>query len=649
VKKVGSKKRVSAKDAHIKREEGVDYPTPKRPLFPAFKKVPTGAAKDTQKAAPRTVKEKKASRAKKASRGEGRASSASAAQQPTPATALQHPDLSAQVSELQAQIAALRAQLSTLDSRPSTQPQVSASSPATSYPPPATAAKPLPIYELKETRPAGYQSREIGDSTTEESQDGFFNGLFDRIRLEWLKGDFQRLASHDKAEIESHPQRAKLALLCACGHAQVGSREKSRNLLALAHEWGIDRRLALKTLVGGLHYSLGRAAYLSGNTSKALLHIEGASVSGFAGLVAAPHAEISAAQRIRALGFDSATALQSEKSPSCIAPSPSWDRKTSFTDAALRSENLDEVAKIYLATHHISEIASQIRADGTIQSEGLASAAVTLQHITSEIALPILETTNLDSHGRSFVFTHMKGDYIPSQIRKESKFYEMEFLEALGILHSKQGIVIDVGANIGNHSIYFAGVLGAEVIAIEPEPHNYFCLCLNAVANVRHDRIHCWNFACGKKEGQTDLEMKLDNNFGSFTSSLETNPQSTNAPSSRRIKAPLRSLDTIAGSLAQVSIIKIDVEGMELDVLEGAEHLISQCLPVIAVECFTNSLFIQISSRLRGHGYFPAQVVNWTPTFIFVSAKNPFHLQRLENLLRKNAITIASKNKNFVF
>jgi hypothetical protein len=170
-------------------------------------------------------------------------------------------DLAAQVTTLSEQISALRSQFSTLDSRPSTQPQVSASSPATSYPPPATAAKPLPIYELKETHPVGYQSQDIFDSSTEESQDGFFTGLLDRARMQWLMGDWEGLSNLDLDQIQHHPDRAKLALLVSAGLMQGGQADLAKQHLAQAYRWGVPKKLAFSILYSGVRQSLHQATH----------------------------------------------------------------------------------------------------------------------------------------------------------------------------------------------------------------------------------------------------------------------------------------------------------------------------------------------------------------------------------------------------
>ncbi len=178
---------------------------------------------------------------------------------------------------LSEQIAELRTQLSTLVAR--------SSSPVTGGPPlhhpvvaqreggsppstldsgPSTraGAKPMPIYELKETHPVGYQSSDLSDSSSEESKDGFFSGLFDYARIQWLAGDWEGLAKLAPAKFSDHRDRANVALITALGRVQLGDVPGSKECFKLAKKWGVDRRLAISFIYQGALSSLKSARQL---------------------------------------------------------------------------------------------------------------------------------------------------------------------------------------------------------------------------------------------------------------------------------------------------------------------------------------------------------------------------------------------------
>src|SRR3989338_10130702 len=66
-------------------------------------------------------------------------------------------------------------------------------------------------------------------------------------------------------------------------------------------------------------------------------------------------------------------------------------------------------------------------------------------------------------------------DHIYKEIIKNRSFYEIDLLEYMYLinkcLHKENTIAIDVGANIGNHSIFFQSFLTDHVISVEPNPN----------------------------------------------------------------------------------------------------------------------------------------------------------------------------------
>jgi tetratricopeptide (TPR) repeat protein len=87
----------------------------------------------------------------------------------------------------------------------------------------------------------------------------------------------------DPDEFAHHPRRARLALLAAAGHQQLGQHEETRRLVRLAHEWGCDRTLIERVLISGVYNTLGRANALAGRSAQALGHFEAAIQAGLPG------------------------------------------------------------------------------------------------------------------------------------------------------------------------------------------------------------------------------------------------------------------------------------------------------------------------------------------------------------------------------
>lgn len=100
--------------------------------------------------------------------------------------------------------------------------------------------------------------------------------LIEKARAQWQFGDWEALAGLDRKEIQNHPDAAKLALLAAAGHLQLGHVEDAQELIAIAQGAGCGKRLAAQVLVSGVYNSLARASTLAGNQARAMQHFDSA-------------------------------------------------------------------------------------------------------------------------------------------------------------------------------------------------------------------------------------------------------------------------------------------------------------------------------------------------------------------------------------
>lgn len=95
--------------------------------------------------------------------------------------------------------------------------------------------------------------------------------LLDRARHHWRTGDWTSLRAISDSDIEQHPDRERLALLVATGHQAAGNSTATRNFAQLAMQWGCDRELVARALIGGVHNTLGRATVASGRAREHVL------------------------------------------------------------------------------------------------------------------------------------------------------------------------------------------------------------------------------------------------------------------------------------------------------------------------------------------------------------------------------------------
>lgn len=154
-----------------------------------------------------------------------------------------------------------------------------------------------------------------------------------------------------------------------------------------------------------------------------------------------------------------------------------------------------------------------------------------------------------------------------------------EFAEAENLLMSHfvgpGDTVVDVGANVGTVTLFLAQAIGdgGRVHAFEPQQEIFHCLKNNVEMN-GHRHVMCLNAAAGARDGTIEapiVDYGAEGNFGAF-SFVGQGPG----------EIEVRTVDGLG--LDRCRLIKIDVEGMEQEVLEGAEATIRRFKPVVYTE-----------------------------------------------------------------
>lgn len=168
---------------------------------------------------------------------------------------------------------------------------------------------------------------------------------------------------------------------------------------------------------------------------------------------------------------------------------------------------------------------------------------------------------------------NMENDPIQRHHRKGT-FYELKELQALRAIFPPGGVFVDIGANVGNHTIFAAQHLGAsKVIPFEPNPQAFELLVQNVVVNGLHEVVDLSMLGVGlsdRREGGYAMEKRARNLGGA------------------RMLEGKGDLDVYRGDELMPELrpdmIKIDVETMELRVLDGLSGILDRCRPVLLVE-----------------------------------------------------------------
>jgi FkbM family methyltransferase len=132
------------------------------------------------------------------------------------------------------------------------------------------------------------------------------------------------------------------------------------------------------------------------------------------------------------------------------------------------------------------------------------------------------------------------------------------------------GLVVDVGANIGYNTLHAARRVGpaGRVIAVEPTPDNLAVLEHN-VAGAELRNVVVERIAAGRARGTHDFYVR-----GEVSAVNSLYAQSCYAAVTGVLQVPVERLDDLVDGTAD--LVKIDVEGAELDVLEGMPRLLGQ-------------------------------------------------------------------------
>lgn len=196
-------------------------------------------------------------------------------------------------------------------------------------------------------------------------------------------------------------------------------------------------------------------------------------------------------------------------------------------------------------------------------------------------------------------------DYIQHGILESRTPYELAMLKDMATRLRPQDLVLDVGANIGNHALFLAAVAQARVVAFEPNRELCAALGRSVARNGLGDAVSIRPCGLGAGAAQASFAESIPTNLGQQTLRLGEGEIEVVALDSLVFDAPIR-------------MIKIDVEGMEIDVLRGGRATIARDRPTLYVECHDEATFLEIAAWAEAEGYGYWDTFNATPTHAFV-------------------------------
>lgn len=222
-----------------------------------------------------------------------------------------------------------------------------------------------------------------------------------------------------------------------------------------------------------------------------------------------------------------------------------------------------------------------------------------------------LPTEYVEARNKKYVL--FKNDCGVTDMTRRGGVYEHYIFDYIREKLNVQGTtIIDVGANFGFHTLEFADLVGDEgkVYSFEPQRLVYYQLCGNIILNGR-DNIYPYNVALSDENNilkMENLQYHSENDINIGNAHLDA------CYNLGYNLVNVRDLDSF--EIDNVSVLKIDVQGYEPRVLDGAKETILKNKPVIFIEVEAPQLSIygwtenDIFSRLEASGYTYTKVLD---------------------------------------
>ena len=212
--------------------------------------------------------------------------------------------------------------------------------------------------------------------------------------------------------------------------------------------------------------------------------------------------------------------------------------------------------------------------------------------------------------------------HIYKKIVKWRSFYEFELLDYMYSikkhLRAGESLAIDVGANIGNHSIFMRSFLADCLISVEPNPEVLPTLKRNLSRNIDRYSVYDCGLGAADSMGKIVMPAGSDGNAGAAQIDLSAGDN----------RILITTLDALVDDWKkthspndQESIIKIDVEGRETDVNQGAEKTLQKDKPHLFIEASTPDAFHKLNDRLKQLGY--KKISRWAANHVYHFCYNP--------------------------
>lgn len=209
------------------------------------------------------------------------------------------------------------------------------------------------------------------------------------------------------------------------------------------------------------------------------------------------------------------------------------------------------------------------------------------------------------NNNKYIIYSEYTDDHIFKIINTHKTFYEIKLLEQIKNLNLT-GVAIDIGSNIGNHSLFFSNECKFDLVeSYELSNEIYEILLKNIVLN-KMNNINAYNIGLSDTMKTVGISNIDKYNIGM-----------THIISGDNVL--LSTLDSIYSNYnKKIGLIKIDTEGSEYDILVGSKNTINEHSPILVIEIQDEIIFNKINNFLVKYNYKTDKIkYTATPTYIW--------------------------------
>lgn len=225
-------------------------------------------------------------------------------------------------------------------------------------------------------------------------------------------------------------------------------------------------------------------------------------------------------------------------------------------------------------------------------------------------------------------------DYLLIRVLLDHPVYEPGVSAILRQFATGKSYVIDVGANIGLHSITMAGAMRADgkLLALEPTPRTFDALRASLTLNILLNRVDARQIAAGEHSG----DMVLHCHPCALWNSLYAYPDIE----TQQVSVPVTPLDALVPAGTLVDLVKIDAEGAEFEILKGMRRILTEAHDISVVLEFSAVHFVRVGAS-------PAELIEFMAGFGLVPQLIDDHTGLLEAFDLEQVLALPAANVIF--